>query len=305
MNTSRSRGLALVPQQFPKEGALGAFVDDPMLTAVIGTLDETRWRTILWTLALQNSFTEQQWGLKIPGFRFASIGFADPETEEDAFGIMAYTQAWSQKGERRSFDLGGASFPVIVRPSFEEFHGWPEVHPALGTAGCWARSRKTGFSNQVAVLTAKHVVGEIPPGTSVNTTHGVGKLLDLAPGSIDAALVVPPASVTPNLEGPLETLRYVAQWTDVQFTGMGSRKIIPTKVTEVWFRDINHPGVPARIFLAKGGSRGDSGALVVDKQGRGVAIYMGFEVNTATERAEGLCQHLDQAASLLECDLYH
>jgi hypothetical protein len=305
MNTNKSGGLALVPQKFPPEGALGAFVEDPALTQVIGTVDDTRWRTILWSLALQNAFTEQQWGLKVPGFRFASIGFADPEREQDAFGIMVYTQAWKNKEDRLSFDLGGIGFPVFVRPSFEELHGPPQVHPSDGTAACWAKSRKAGFGHKVALLTAKHVVEGIAPGGPVRTTHGQGKLLDLAPASIDAALVVPPASVTPNLGGRLETLRYVAQWSDVQFTGMGSKKAVKTKVTEVWFRDINHPSIPARIFLAWPGEKGDSGALVVDTNGKGIGIYLGGQVNIATNRMEGFCQHLDQAANLLECDLYH
>lgn len=304
MNTNKSRGLALVPMQFPTEGALGAFVEDPVLPAALGKLEEPQRIAVLWTLALQNVFTEQHWEKRIPGFRFASIGFADPETEQDAFGIMVYTLPLKNTEDFFSLDIAGARFPVFVRPSFEVLHAFPSVHPTSGTATCWARSRKPKFAPELALLTARHIVEGIAPGGPVSTTEGPGRVLDLAPASIDAALIIPPAGSPRNIGAPLACMRYIAQWSDVQFLGMGSGKVVKTKVTEVWFRDVYHPSVPALIFLAWPGVGGDSGALVVDKNGKGVAIYLGGQVNTATNMMEGFCQHLDQAASLLDCDLF-
>jgi hypothetical protein len=304
MNTNKSRGLALVPKQYPGEGPLGAFLEDPVLPDTLGKLEESQSRAVLWTIALQNAFSEQKLASRIPGFRFASVGFADPETEADAFGLMVYTAPLKAKEDVFGIEVAGITFPIRVRPSIEELHLSPELHPSDGTSTCWAISRKPNVAKSLGFLTAKHVVENLRPGDAVNTNMGVGSVLDLAPASIDAALIAPPRGVSPQMKSPLECVRYVAQWTDVQFVGMGSRQAVQTKVTEVWFRDVYHPSLPATVFLAWPGKPGDSGALVVDANGKGIAMYLGGQINTATSRMEGFGQHLDQAAHLLDCSLY-
>jgi len=304
MNTNKSRGLALIPKQYPGESSLGAFLEDSVLPDALERLEDSQRLAVLWTIALQNAFTEQKLASRIPGFRFASVGLADPETERDVFGVMVYTAPLKQREDIMSIDVAGIRFPVFVRPSIEELHLSPELHPSDGTSTCWAISRKPNVSKSLGFLTAKHVVENLRPGDPVKTNLGEGRILDLAPASIDAALVEPPPGVKLQMKSPLESVRYIAQWTDVQFAGMGSRQPVKTKVTEVWFRDIYHPSLPAFVFLGWPGKPGDSGALVVDASGKGIAMYLGGQINTATSRMEGFCAHLDQAAHLLECSLY-
>jgi hypothetical protein len=300
MNIDKSRGLDLVPKERPGEESLGVFARDREFWSALESFDERQRHAVLWTAAVQTAFVEQKIGMRIPGFRFASIGFADPETETDTFGVLAYTSPVSTREEVFTFTAAHHEVPIRTRPGYEELHRRPEVHPQTGTSCCWAR--QTG--SQVLLLTAKHVLGGGRIGASVATSHGTGWIVDLAPDSIDAALIVPPPAVVHKLGRPLKCLPYVAQWTDVQFHGRGSPSPVKTKVTEVWFRASNDPSLPGRIFLAGPGQQGDSGALVSDLSGNGVGIYLGGQINVATERMEGFCQHLGQACHLLHCEVF-
>ncbi|PYS31188.1 MAG: hypothetical protein DMF75_14975, partial [Acidobacteria bacterium] len=90
MHPEMSKGLALLPKEAPTEELLGAFRYDPELGNVLELMGEPQRRAILWTAALQTFFVHEQIEKRIPGFRFATVGFADPETEEDTFGVLAY-----------------------------------------------------------------------------------------------------------------------------------------------------------------------------------------------------------------------
>jgi hypothetical protein len=68
--------------------------------------------------------------------------------------------------------------------------------------------------------------------------------------------------------------------------------------------DEGERSLPARIFLGWPREKGDSGALVTDLKGRGIGMYPGGIVNTATSRMEGISQHLGQAAGILNCELF-
>ena len=303
MNTDKSSGLSLVPREPPGEVALGQFLEDPMLAEAILRMEEPQRQVVLWTAALQTWVVQGKLWERIPGFRFCSVGFADPETEEDAFGVLVYVEPLNNQEEKFTIEVAGRNFRLIVRPSFEVLHSWPQVHPINGTATCWAQSRKQRTS-EFGFVTAKHVLDGALAGTATPTTAGKGKILEVAPDSIDAALIAVPASFKGEPGPPLHCTPYVAQWTDVQFEGMGSRRPVITKVTEVWFRVANDPSLPGRVFLAFPGKSGDSGALVQDTAGNGIGIYLGGLVNVATQKMEGFCQHLGQAASILECKLY-
>ena len=76
-----------------------------------------------------------------------------------------------------------------------------------------------------------------------------------------------------------------------------------TKITEVNSgRGTLHSSIPLRVFLANPGQAGDSGALVRDKNGMGIGLYMG-EVTTPANVQEGFCQHLGQVEQSLNIDL--
>lgn len=141
----------------------------------IASLQEAQQRVILWTMALeQNFFFESDIWRKIPGYRFATCGFADPEIEGDAFGIFVYAEqdtAFKEKpGLISELKVDKHTFPVFLRYATEVFHGRPNVHPVNGTATCWARTNKPGINGKIGFLTAKHVLSA--QGTSVLTDKG-------------------------------------------------------------------------------------------------------------------------------------
>lgn len=311
MNIERSSGLSLLPQKFPPPEALvGDKKEYERLREKMEGFSEEDALAILWTIALQNAFEEQQIAQSIPGVELVSYGFADPDVEDDAFGAIVYTapvtagheEAAELRDERVPvLKAANLLFPVFIRQAQWEFHSRP-VHPANGTAACWARSRKPALKKKLGLLTAKHVVGPRVLGNAVLLTQGFGTLADLAPEGIDAALIQVPKSISPHSTSPLPCQNLIAQWTDVEVRGRESG-VIRTKVVEVTSsRGSLHYSIPLRIFLATPGQPGDSGSLVVNEKREGIGIYMG-SVTSPTNQQEGFCQHLGQAADALSLDL--
>jgi hypothetical protein len=313
MNFEKCQGLELLPDRLPTQQELGR--DRDVYSRVreqIEEYPEDEQRAILWTIALQNAFEEQGVGRSIAGLEMVTYGFADPEYEEDAFGVLVYTvpsvpeldDSLSAESEPAfAVKVGNLIFPVFVRPARWEFHQLPQVHPANGSAACWARSLKAGLRKKVGLLTAKHVVGQRILGNPVPLTKGLGKLLDVAPEGIDAALIqVPRAQLPPHLHA-FSAQTHIAQWIDVQVYGRESG-VFQTKVIEVTpSRGSLHYTIPLRVFLANPGKPGDSGSLVLNANGEGVGIYMGSVTSLANDQVEGFCQHLKQAAETLALEL--
>lgn len=301
---SRSSGLDLLPKTFPSTHALGTDFDKLLETLFGEGLFEEQISPVVWTMALQNAFERENYAKEVPGFRLATYGFFDPETEIDGFGVIAYVAPsllGIPGGQFHWVNVDDQTFPVIVRPANWRLHA-PTVHPSLGTSTCWAKSRRVTLKNKPGILTAKHVVAHTTIGSSVSLTSGKGRLLDLAPEGIDAALVQVPTSHWPLSPGTLSCQKFVAQWSDVDMCSPTGR--FSTKVTEVSSgRGSLDPSIPLRIFLANHGQSGDSGALVMDNAGRGIGLYMG-EVTTPANLQEGLCQHLGQVESSMAVDLF-
>jgi hypothetical protein len=136
---------------------------------------------------------------------------------------LQFDDALSAETEPRfAVKVGNLLFPAFVRPARWEFHQLPQVHPANGTGACWARSLKPGLRTKVGRLTAKHVVGQRILGNPVPLTKGLGRLLDVAPEEIDAALIqVPRAQLPPYLHA-FGAQTDIAQWIDVQVYGRES-----------------------------------------------------------------------------------
>jgi hypothetical protein len=313
MNFEKSQGLDLLPSRVPTPQELGR--DRDLYARLREQIEEQtgdEQRAILWTIALQNAFEEQGVERSIPGLEMVTYGFADPEYEEDAFAALVYTipgvpeldEGVSAESEI-SFrvKVGNLVFPVFVRQSRWEFHQLPQLHPANGTAACWARTMKPGLRKKVGLLTAKHVVGQRILGNPVPLTKGIGKLLDIAPEGIDAALIQVPRAHLPAHLHHFAAQTHIAQWTDVQVYGRESGTF-QTKVIEVTpSRGSLHYTIPLRIFLANPGKPGDSGSLVLNANGEGVGIYMGSVTSLANDQVEGFCQHLKQAAETLALEL--
>jgi hypothetical protein len=302
---SKCSGPDLLPKQLPSSEALGMDVNSLLEAVFSEGLYEEQVRAVIWTIALENAFQREKYAQEMPGFRTATYGFFDPETEADGFGVIAYVAPslyGVPRGEFRWVSVDDQSFSVIVRPANWRLHA-PTVHPALGTSTCWAKSRRPTLKSKSGILTAKHVVGKPAIGSAVPLTSGHGTLLDLAPEGIDAALVQVPSSNWPGSPGTLNCQKFVAQWSDVDVYSPSGQ--FSTKVTEVSSgRGTLDPSIPLRIFLANPGQSGDSGALVMDSAGRGIGLYMG-EVTTPANLQEGFCQHLGQVESSMAVDLFH
>jgi hypothetical protein len=313
----RHEGYDLLPKHFPDAELLGPYVQ-----TLRAWSDETKedsedeLRAIHWTVALENAFERSRFAASMPGFQMATYGFANPEIEQPAFGVIVYTApsevykiaSFYNRDEQNQSDpaspygitVGDVRFPIFVRQREIEFHSL-SVNPRSGTAACWAKSKRPPLASKTAVLTAKHIFGQPVLGTTIPLTSGSGKLIDVAPEGVDAALVeVTQTPATPSRKLRSRTL--VAQWIDVDLHTQHS--IIRTKVVEVnSSRGTLHHSIPLRIFLAHSANPGDSGSLVTTPSGMGIGLYMGSVTNPGTQLSEGFCQHLAQAASALQVDL--
>lgn len=305
VSMSRSSGLALIPKREPSAEALNMNPDELLAEILLGSpgFDEWQARMVMWTIAIQNAFEKDNYVKELPGFRTATYGFFDPETEMDGFGVIAYVAPSLEGPPRGEFNwvtVDQESFRIMVRPAEWTLHAPP--NPTMGTATCWAQSRRPRLKNKPALLTAKHVIVNTTIGSAVPLASGRGTLLDLAPEGIDAALVRVSKSIWPDSLKQLSCQKYVAQWTDVDvFTTSGG---FSTKITEVSSgRGSLDPSIPLRVFLANHGQSGDSGSLVLDNSGNGVGLYMG-EMTTQANLQEGLCQHLGQVEESMSVDLF-
>ena len=301
---SRSSGPELIPKKAPSAAELGMEADMLLETLLLAYVDVDLVHTMMWTMAIQNAFEKGDYTKDIPGFRTASYGFFDPETEMDGFGVIAYVAPslyGPPRGDFQWVTVSDQNFSVIVRPAEWKLH-MPAVDPALGTSTCWAESRRPRLKNKPAILTAKHVVGKMPIGSSVPLTSGRGTLLDLAPEGIDAALVQIQKSHWPANPTKLNCQRFIPPWTDVEVfspTGRFSTKVIEVSSS----RGSLDPNIPVRVYLANRGQSGDSGALVRDNAGNGIGLYMG-ELTTPANLQEGFCQHLGQVEESMAVDLF-
>ena len=116
-------------------------------------------------------------------------------------------------------------------------------------------------------------------------------------------LIEAPLPLQPQNLVPFSPMLLIPQWSDVDIDGSRSG-VVRTKVIEVQLgRGVLDPMIPLRIFLARPGVPGDSGALVIDAaSGVGIGIYMGGLLNLAGSM-EGCCQHLGQVAYAMNVGL--
>ena len=311
MNTDKSSGYRLLPDFAPPLDAIGAAGRDRRLEEDLHSYrGEEPIRAVLWTLALAEAFSRSDIPRRVPGFRFATAGFTDPELERDDFGVIVYSHRNPSitAGLRiTSLVVAEREFPVYLRSVVELLHNPSLQHPMNLTSSCWARSSRAGMTEREGILTCKHglEVYNPPPsiGDQVEMRNGRTTILDLGPDGIDAALLADPQV---NYAARLSTLKYVAQFIDVTIDGMetGTWR---TKITEVsLFGGAYVSGLPMRVLFAKPGQEGDSGALIADAhdQNIGLGILMGGQVNTATNHMHGFGQHLDQASHLMQLELY-
>lgn len=212
---------------------------------------------------------------QIPGFFQFAVGFLNPVTEDNAFGVIALVLSDEQpvKNFLDPILVKDRKFPIVVGPITVTERASPTAHPSHGTATCWAKSRVSTSSPQQGILAAKHVTGTRLQARVKFNGGGIGRLVDMAPEGIDAAVVDTPEAF-PRCPMRMRTIAAVAPWTDVEFTGAGSGVVHRTKVTAVTdiMGILSSPLLPMRLVLANHGSPGGlrgARAGTEDDQSRG------------------------------------
>jgi hypothetical protein len=251
---------------------------------------------LLWSAALQTRFEQERIWQRIPGFQFASYGALDPDLS--VLGVVVHARS-DRMQEPFTLSVEGAEFPVLTRAN-DRFRPHRPPDPANGTSACWATSAKL-HPRRTYALTAEHNVRGIDVGDPVPLAGGgQGRLVDVAPPGIDAALYAVPTQTSVT---QLSAVNFPAPWTTVMLDGH-------TRATQTTFtRSSDLTGsldamLPIRLFLAQPGTPGDSGGLVSDAGGGdGLGIYMG-EVANRGGVIEGVCQHLGQVAHVMSLTLY-
>jgi hypothetical protein len=84
---------------------------------------------------------------------------------------------------------------------------------------------KPSLKHKIGLLTAKHVVGPRILGNPVPLTKGLGKLIDVGPEGIDAALIQVPKTSVPMHLHSFSAETFTAQWTDVEVYGRQSGEL--------------------------------------------------------------------------------
>ena len=304
MDLSRSAGPALLPESYDVR-TLGAVGE--LFARSSESLEEVLRRSLYWTLRLTLASESVLPVVRAtPGFRHLAFGFLDPEFEGDAFGVIIFAARSFQRTERPTESAGaikvdGYEFPVVVRRILETPHQ-AVPSPSGGTGACWARSRINANPIGPGILTAKHVVGNVL-GVPIMLSCGcTGRLDDVGPDGIDAALVTSSCSRAGRQVMPRQL---VAPWMDVYVEGESSGRR-HTKVTAVsdTMGILNSASLPARVFLASAGRGGDSGAIVAEARSDDpVGIYMGGYSNPAGQ-VGGIAQHAYQVTQLMDMELY-
>jgi hypothetical protein len=274
-------------------------------------------KTLYWAMRLLDQAREDGLAQRIRGFRYFSAGFlddprpAEEASEDPTFGLIAVV-APSTSAETPSHDENAESelprripvdrhsFPIRVRHQVDVLHA-PRTQPYGGSATCWAVARASRDRIGPGLLTAKHVVADMV-ADSVRLSDGTsGRILDLAPDGIDAAIV---ATGEQPGNRTLPVQRLVAPWTDVEFsgsvTGLHRTKVKDMTDTRGIF---SSPYLPCRVFLGDYGQRGDSGALIRDATtGEAIGIYMG-EAQDPVGTREGIAQHMYQVQLVMDLEL--
>lgn len=297
MSWEDSRGLGLVPKEAPPRDPLQLFARG------VEGVPEQLIRSAQWANALLEKFDREELWRQVACFESVAAGFLNPDTELDAFGLIAYSSMPMPKPVV-SYDavrIGEYRFPIAVRHVRYQRHQLPCIHPSFGIATCAAHSTRL---DEEGLLTARHVLGEdASRGTSVATTYGKAFVLDVAPAAIDAAIFSDDGACHRHRGEAFLPRAFLAPWEDVAFRDHNNI-VVQGKITAISeTRGVFDPRLQSLFYISVAGRPGDSGALVYDAKEDGVGIYLGA-VTGAGGAVEGYCQNLFQAANSLSLQLF-
>jgi hypothetical protein len=277
------------------------FVWNSPLREQLGQLDDNLLRSWYWTLRLSEAVGLGAGGSRPPGFQWASVGMIQPdESDLGKFGVIFYTDASvSELGPsaREPISIEGNQFPVVVRTISIELHTRSIDWPRDGSVSR-ARTRVGTQYQREGWLTAAHVV---EGADHVYYEDGsTGRVIDLAPGCIDAALTEGP-EVNPNPQ-VLPILGAVTTGVNCTFTGKSG--CYPGTVLDVCvpFGVLTASSLPARVALSQSGQPGDSGSRVDEMTTPVIGCYLGKFTRGDNGDVAGLAQAAIQLSALMQIE---
>jgi hypothetical protein len=264
--------------------------------------NKSKYKVLYWTILTFLSIRSiyRRIATSVPGFYDFSVGFLDPESESNGFGIIVLAK--SQTRENINSFLGnlrvsGMTFPIFLRNIRIIEHRLPSIHPINGTASCWVVSKRINGSNERCILVAKHTISDAI-GSEVKFIDGsLGKVLDVAPLGIDAAIV---STKETSFGQHMKPAKTIVSFTEATFTGATSGQVNTfVTATNDQFGIINSAHLPIRLHLSHSGEEGDSGAMIMESStSKGMGIYLGKVIDPAG-RSTGLAQHLNQVIQIM------
>lgn len=280
----------------------------PAFLEAIATLPSALGRTLFWALRLmqQREPVQRAWRA-VPGAHRVAYGFLDPDHEQNAFGVIIFA-APHVDGPQEPLELepllvDDHRFPVVVRRVAERVHAGSGVpHPAAGSATIWARSRLATRPVGPGSLTAKHVTGHTLGAPIPMSCGCTGRVVDVAPPCIDAAMVT--CSCATQSLTTVSTLTLVPPGIPVEFSGSRTGRVSTTvTATSDQLGIYGAPAFPIHLVLATQGTRGDSGALVTETvTNRATGLYIG-EYRNNKGVTGGIAQHIEQVCRIMDMEL--
>lgn len=184
--------------------------------------------------------------------------------------------------------------PLVVVRVERELHGAPNLVRATTT--CYAMR-----GNVPGIIVAGHSVANSRPGDLLDLDDGGRGYLDLSRYQpIDAAFIELPYSLSHLRDLPLVEYPTVGDDVIVQTRGGDQRRQVAQVSNTIV--SPNFADYPIVLYLDRGCSRGDSGALIrLDRTGEAVGIYTGTHRPRDPHIAEalGIAQNMAQAVYAL------
>lgn len=221
-----------------------------------------------------------------------------PDDVDDGFWFLQRRR--DDRPLRVSFPRLRTSLPLVVVRVERELHGAPNLVGATTT--CYAMR-----GNVPGIIVAGHSVVNSRPGDLLGLDDGSHGYLGLSRYQpIDAAFIELPYALSHLSDLPVVDYPTVGDDVIVQTRGGGQhRQVAQVSNTIV---SPNFSDYPIVLYLDRGCSRGDSGALIrLDRTGEAVGIYTGTHRrrDPRIPEALGIAQNMAQAVYALDVQAKH
>jgi hypothetical protein len=271
-----------------------------------GIDDDPNRRSLHWTYTLQRDPASVQAVYErmasITGAQRAEIGILYPEIdnigEPPFFGIIINANQQEdglyEEAPADSIQVGGANLPLIVRRGYFNAN---QRAAGVGSTSYWATSRiDSAPPRPSGWITARHCA------TAVARAHS-GRVVDWAPGCIDAALVAWPlhAPAITKTVSPYDKL-YPGQEVNLDLASTTKARIVGVEVGLEPLRPASP--FPLRFSMNAHGVSGDSGSKVCTNDSQPLGIYLGIFEFGHPDNWLGYGQSLKQLATIMKMEIY-